>query len=178
MTYEAIRVPAEGEAFEWRVSVACIDASGPFSDFAGYDRKMVLLEGEGIDLEFAAGGRLQLRRIGDLAEFDGALAAYCSLLGGPCVDLNLMVAKSHAAAARVQRLTATQGRLTASASLGECALVFGVDDAFAMTAEGGETVILERWDLGLFSNCSVSVARVESRARSNTSAVFLATIGH
>jgi environmental stress-induced protein Ves len=57
ITHEAIRVPPTGDAFLWRVSVAQIDSSGPFSDFAGYDRKMVLLRGRGIALEFGSGER-------------------------------------------------------------------------------------------------------------------------
>ena len=54
ITHEAIRVPAGGDTFRWRVSVAHIDASGPFSEFAEYNRKMVLLQGAGIDLRFGA----------------------------------------------------------------------------------------------------------------------------
>ena len=52
ITHEAIRVPAGGDTFRWRVSVAHINASGPFSEFAEYNRKMVLLQGAGIDLRF------------------------------------------------------------------------------------------------------------------------------
>src|SRR5271170_5764644 len=94
ITHEAIRVPASGDPFRWRVSVAHIEASGPFSDFTGYNRKMVLLRGAGVALAFASGERRVLRNMGDLAEFDGALSTHCELLGGPCVDLNLMVSKS------------------------------------------------------------------------------------
>src|SRR6266568_2999843 len=89
ITHEAIRVPASGDAYRWRVSVAHIDASGPFSEFAAYNRKMVLLRGAGIELRFADGTHKALRKVGELAEFDGALAAHCELLNGPCVDLNL-----------------------------------------------------------------------------------------
>ena len=80
VTHEAIRVPPTGDAFLWRVSVAQIDTSGPFSDFAGYDRKMVLLRGRGVVLEFATGERCALRSIGDWLEFDGAMSTRCELL--------------------------------------------------------------------------------------------------
>ena len=43
ITHEALRVPASEYPFRFRVSVAHIDASGPFSEFAEYQRKMVLL---------------------------------------------------------------------------------------------------------------------------------------
>src|ERR1700731_4572292 len=85
ITHEAIRVPAGGDTFRWRVSVAHIDASGPFSEFAEYKRKMVLLKGAGIDLRFGDGTQKSLRKVGELVEFDGALAVHCELLKGPCV---------------------------------------------------------------------------------------------
>jgi len=91
ITHEALRVPANGNAFRWRVSVAEIDAPGPFSEFAEYNRKMVLLQGSGVRLTFDGGQQTYLCNVGDLAEFDGAIATECALLSGPCVDLNLMV---------------------------------------------------------------------------------------
>jgi len=103
ITHEAIRVPPTGDPFRWRVSVAHIDVSGPFSEFAEYNRKMVLLQGAGLDLRFGDGTHKSLRKIGELVEFDGALAAHCELLKGPCVDFNLMTAKSDGVAARVER---------------------------------------------------------------------------
>ena len=103
ITHEALRVPESGDPFRWRVSVAHIDASGPFSEFAEYNRKMVLLQGAGVELRFADGVNKSLRNVGELVEFDGAVAAQCELLKGPCVDLNLMVVKSEAVAARVER---------------------------------------------------------------------------
>lgn len=176
VTHEAIRVPADGEEFEWRVSVARIEASGPFSDFAAYNRKMVLLEGDGVELEFGRSGRRTLRRSGDLAEFDGALATHCRLLGGPCVDLNLMVAKSCAATVGVQRLSGAQATLSASASSAEVTLIFSIDAAIEVTAPGAESLLFEPWDLGLLSNGSAQIRRREARASS--SAVFFATINH
>ena len=94
ITHEALRMPAGADHFEWRVSVARIDASGPFSNFDAYNRKMVLLRGAGVDLRFANAEHRALRQIGELAEFDGAMAAHCELVDGPCVDLNLMVEKA------------------------------------------------------------------------------------
>ncbi|TIN81446.1 MAG: HutD family protein, partial [Mesorhizobium sp.] len=37
--------------FDWRVSMARVELSGPFSQFAGIDRTLAVLEGEGIVLE-------------------------------------------------------------------------------------------------------------------------------
>jgi len=173
ITHEAIRVPAGGDPFRWRVSVAHIDASGPFSDFAAYNRKMVLLRGAGIELRFADGARKTLRHIGELAEFDGALSTYGELLNGPCVDLNLMVSKSDGAAVRVERFIES---LAVSVSRIETMLVFAIDRRFTLHITAGKTVTLEPWDLAVLSHCSGRLNRLESANSSASTSVFLATL--
>ena len=172
ITHEAIRVPATGDAFLWRVSVAHIDASGPFSDFAGYDRKMVLLRGRGVALEFGSGDKCALRSIGDWAEFDGAMPARCELLDGACVDLNLMVSKSLRTAARVERLS---GLELVAASQGETALIFAIQDPLCLES-GGQSLRLEPWDLAILQDCSARLSQMAPLERSVPSAVFIATI--
>ena len=50
-TVELISEILEGhEAFSWRLSIASVANDGPFSDFSGYDRTLLLLEGAGITL--------------------------------------------------------------------------------------------------------------------------------
>src|SRR5580698_2085799 len=106
ITHEAMRVPEQG-AFRWRVSIAHIDAAGPFSDFAGYARTMVLLRGAGVALKLSDGTQRILRAAGDLAQFNGALGVNCELLNGPCVDLNLMTSNAmELGSVRVERLRA------------------------------------------------------------------------
>lgn len=72
---------------EWalRVSVADIEASGPFSAFPGVERWFAVLSGGGVCLyEYEM-------RVGDeLLHFDGALGLDCTLLKGPTRDFNLM----------------------------------------------------------------------------------------
>ena len=184
ITHEVIRVPSGGDKFVWRVSVAQIDASGPFSDFAAYNRKMVLLKGDGVELKFADRRQRTLRRVGDLAEFDGALATHCTLLGGPCVDLNLMVAKSQAVAVRVESLPGAHDGLQASASIAESTLIFGIDVALTLQILSGEMLHLEPWDLAIMSNGTGRITRLQESGgrppRTSTAAgtVFFATISH
>jgi len=173
VTHEAIRVPATGDSFRWRVSVAHIDASGPFSDFAGYDRTMVLLRGAGVTLKFAAEQRI-LRHIGELAEFDGAVSTYCELLAGPCVDLNLMVSKSARAQVRVERLV---NEIVVQASPLESTVIFGIEDPLLLKSNTGETQRLEPWDLAVLSRCGARVRKIQPGNLSAPSAVFFATIG-
>lgn len=173
ITHEAIRVPASADPFRWRVSVAHIDASGPFSDFAAYNRKMVLLRGAGIELRFGNGTQKTLRQVGDLVEFDGALTTHCELLRGPCVDLNLMVSKSGSAAVRVERFIAS---LALSAPRNETMLVFAIDRRFKLEITTGQTVTLEPWDLAILSDCSGHLNRLESADSFASTAVFLAAL--
>jgi environmental stress-induced protein Ves len=172
ITHEAIRVPPSGDAFLWRVSVAQIDSSGPFSDFAGYDRKMVLLRGRGIALEFGSGKRCALRGIGDWMEFDGASSVRCELLDGPCVDLNLMVSKSLRTAARIERLSEP---MRVAAIHGETTLIFGIQDPLSLDSRG-ESTRLEPWDLAILNDCSAHLSRTAPLEDSAPSAVFIATI--
>jgi environmental stress-induced protein Ves len=173
ITHEAIRVPASGDSFRWRVSVAYIDSPGPFSDFAAYNRKMVLLRGSGLLLKFAGGEQKFLRRMGELAEFDGAVSTYCELLNGPCVDLNLMVSKDARAEARVERVI---DGLAVRVSPFESALIFSIEDPLLLESDTGETQRLEPWDLAVFSHSGGRVSKLRTGNLSAPSAVFFATI--
>ncbi|WP_349745193.1 HutD/Ves family protein [Roseateles cavernae] len=68
-----------------RISVADIEADGPFSAFPGIDRWFGVLQGGGVELL----GR-ELRCGDGLLAFDGALAPDCRLLDGMTRDFNLM----------------------------------------------------------------------------------------
>jgi environmental stress-induced protein Ves len=162
VTHEAIRVPPAGDPFEWRLSVARIDAAGPFSNFAGYHRYLVLLQGAGVVLKFsrpaAASGSddgpgdrdcdqvRELRSVGDWAEFDGGLATRCELVNGPCVDLNLMVSKT-LSGVRVRVEELCEARSFALGRL-DSLLVVPIDASVELA--GGE-VRLEPWDVALLS---------------------------
>ena len=173
ITHEAIRVPPTGDVFLWRVSVAQIDSSGPFSDFSGYDRKMVLLQGRGIALEFGSGDKCALRNMGDWAEFDGAMSTRCELLDGPCVDFNLMVSKSLRTAARIERLSEPT---RVAAIHGETTLIFGILEPLSLDSSAGGFARLEPWDLAILTDCSALLSRMAPGVESAPSAVFIATI--
>ena len=91
MTREILREPAEPAAFDWRLSLATIDAPGPFSAFDGYHRTLVLVSGAGVELNFAQHGTSRLTIPGQTVSFDGAWQTSCTLLDGSSTDLNLIV---------------------------------------------------------------------------------------
>ncbi|MDA7419063.1 HutD family protein [Xenophilus arseniciresistens] len=78
------------EGFDWRVSIATIAASGPFSRFAGVDRIITLLDGPGVHMQ---GEGVDHRLDTPLAPFafSGDVAIEGTLLGGVgCSDFNVM----------------------------------------------------------------------------------------
>lgn len=89
VTRELLASPAGGE-WTLRISVAEIEADGPFSSFPGVSRWFVVLEGGGVAL--SVDGTERRCRVGDPPfAFAGASTVDCRLLGGPSRDLNLML---------------------------------------------------------------------------------------
>ena len=86
---------ASMENFHWRLSIAEIAASGPFSAFAGVDRTITLLSGDGVRL-FTSDGHIDHRLDQPLQPFafSGDAALDCHLLGRSCQDFNVMVRRS------------------------------------------------------------------------------------
>ncbi len=100
-----------------RVSIADIEADGPFSSFPGIDRWFGVLSGMGVclyDYEVMPGD--------ELLHFDGGTGPDCTLIKGPTRDFNLMHRRG---AGRVQ----VQDASTPCELQGELLMLF--------TAEGG-----------------------------------------
>jgi environmental stress-induced protein Ves len=85
---------ADMDAFDWRVSIATIAQSGPFSVFAGVDRVILLMEGDGVHLQSAGGIDHRLDKALQPFAFSGDEALDCTLLGGPSLDFNVMARRS------------------------------------------------------------------------------------
>lgn len=89
LTRELLAWPSPQD-WRCRLSVADIASDGPFSAFPGVVRHFVVLEGDGVVLDFA--DRESEQRPGDAPlVFDGGAAPGCRLVGGPVRDLNLMI---------------------------------------------------------------------------------------
>lgn len=82
---------ADGNAeWDWRLSIAEIDADAPFSAFPGVDRELVLLQGNGMRLRFDDGEVRELLPPHDRLRFAGERALVGELVDGPTRDFNLM----------------------------------------------------------------------------------------
>jgi environmental stress-induced protein Ves len=106
-TRELLAWPA---ASDWllRVSVAEIEADGPFSAYAGIDRCFAVLDGAGVVLTLPQGD-VRLTAGDGALSFAGEAAPACRLIDGPTRDLNLMVRRS-AGAASMRRAGPLAGR--------------------------------------------------------------------
>ena len=86
--------PNKNEAFSWRLSIASVANDGPFSDFSGYDRTLLLLEGSGINLNKPNGIFKVLNSSLDYANFKGEDLIDATLHDGPIKDFNIMTLRS------------------------------------------------------------------------------------
>lgn len=96
MTQDLLRVPTCGDDTHWRLSIAQIDRSGPFSAYGGVDRIFMPLDGDGVRLDHGKRAPTQTVAPLEAARFDGGWPTDCALLGGPCRAFNLMLGRAHA----------------------------------------------------------------------------------
>ncbi|HET9241207.1 MAG TPA: HutD family protein [Oligoflexus sp.] len=76
--------------FDWRISLAQVPASGPFSVFSDYQRTIVLLNGDPMHLLHEGRGRHELQAL-EPYEFHGGWPTEGVLTGRAVEDFNVMV---------------------------------------------------------------------------------------
>jgi environmental stress-induced protein Ves len=91
VTRDVIVSPAGAtmDDFDWRVSIAEIASSGPFSRFPGIDRKLAVLEGS-VALSVEGAAPVVLDPHAAALDFHGESAIQADLVDGPSMDLNVM----------------------------------------------------------------------------------------
>jgi hypothetical protein len=140
----AVHPPGAGlEAFTWRLSIADLAASGPFSTFAGHDRILVQLEGAPMTLAHEGRGEHRLMRLGP-HRFAGEWPTHGALEAPPARDFNVMVRRAEASAdLAVHRLEA--GGTVAVHGEAETRLAY-VHEGSAAVRLGDETCALAAGD--------------------------------
>lgn len=89
----------DGDGFAWRLSMADVTTDGEFSNFSGYQRTLLLLEGNGITLDCNQSHQHRLTQQLQAAEFSGDDHTTASLHDGPIKDFNIMTHRDHCSAA-------------------------------------------------------------------------------
>lgn len=89
VTRELVAWP-NAQDWDWRISVAEVASSGPFSRFDGVQRWLAILAGAGVRLDFPSASVELTPQSAPLA-FSGTDPVHCKLLDGAVQDLNLML---------------------------------------------------------------------------------------
>lgn len=88
-TTEEIAAAGDGG---WRLSLATIEADGPFSDFSGFDRTLVVVEGK--DLLLRIDGKERQAMYCEPCRFRGESRVYCAPRSGLVRVLNVMTRRA------------------------------------------------------------------------------------
>ena len=110
------------DGFGWRLSIADIAESGGFSTFAGYQRVITVLQGDGMTLCVDGDDTRALLPLDPFA-FSGESQVSCTLLGGAIRDFNLIYAPQRYSA-RLQWLNGEQRFFSSAGTV----LVFSVSE--------------------------------------------------
>ncbi|MEH2561487.1 HutD/Ves family protein [Bradyrhizobium sp. AZCC 2289] len=95
-TTEIVAEPpgASLDDFDWRISMARVAADGPFSEFAGIDRTLAVINGKGLMLTIGGNAPIRLERGSDPISFAGDFRTSARLTAGEITDLNVMTRRS------------------------------------------------------------------------------------
>ena len=95
---------ATGDRFDWRINVATIARSGPFSAYPGVDREFRLIDGGPLTLRVGDREAVELEPGGDGVAFPGDVPTRVELAGPPCRAFNVL-ARRRAFTAAVEHWT-------------------------------------------------------------------------
>ena len=162
---ETLEIAADAEATPpaWRISVATIERSGPFSDFSGYDRTIVSLDGGAVRLTID-GIDVVLARCEPLA-FTGESKVHATLDGAPARDLNVMTQRA-SYAHDVEIVATPSVFLTDEDELVFAYVMRGEATVGGIACASGDTVYLdgeERVEIAPAGDAIVCVARITPR---------------
>lgn len=101
------QVSSAGEML-WRLSIADVASDGPFSEFPGIDRWIMVIIGKGMELTIDGLGTKRLDRPFSPLFFPGDAKTDCRLIDGPIRDFNFMIARSFGIG-RLQVVTLPKG---------------------------------------------------------------------
>jgi environmental stress-induced protein Ves len=76
--------------FDWRLSMASVVEDGEFSNFEGYTRNLILIDGNGINLQHNDSKIDKLINLLDIATFDGGNKTVGNLHAGDITDFNII----------------------------------------------------------------------------------------
>jgi environmental stress-induced protein Ves len=149
--------------FLWRVSIAEVEADGPFSLFSGCDRIIMLVEGTGMTLGAGAFGSIALVEPLQAKSFSGDWPVFGRLVSGPVRDFNRIVRRDEMQGSLKAVVFATGCHVKCPAGATRiCHLLNGNTDS----ARQGDTLITDR-DLTLTAAGNQPVTAILAMVRGN-----------
>jgi uncharacterized protein len=136
------------DGFDWRVSMARVASSGPFSMFAGVDRTLAVLDGRGVRLSVAGRGMVALGPDTPPFAFPADVPAEATLIDGAIDDLNVMTRRARYRHRLIRVPVAEPLALTRECDVllvvvrGAAAAVKTASEEHALAA--GDTLVLEQ----------------------------------
>jgi uncharacterized protein len=149
VTYEVASSPAGTELgdFDWRISIAEVEAGGPFSAFPDIDRTIILIEGEWMAL--TVDGRRHRFGIRDPFSFDGGSETLCEV-PSRSRDLNVMTRRGRATASvAVVEADSSDGAAVAGAVAAAETVFVCLTPSVVLAAADGTEVELDALDAAL-----------------------------
>jgi environmental stress-induced protein Ves len=128
------------DEFGWRLSMARVAADGPFSNFAGIDRTLTVLDGAGFRLTVDGVEHLLTPASAPL-RFAGDVPASAALLAGPVTDLNVMTRRGafrhevHRMALEISQYIVISGGFGFLLCMSGCFESLGTDDIISLAAD-------------------------------------------
>ncbi len=157
-TTEICAHPPNSADFDWRASIAAVSEDGPFSSFAGYERHIMLLSGNGMKLEIA-GQEAVVLRLHQPFSFSGDANVTARLTDGPVVDFNLMVRRHFG----IGRLRLQTGQGTGEFGSDRGSLLIHAIDGDSLYLDAGERAQFEH--PSYLAVCEVTPALRPARVR-------------
>jgi environmental stress-induced protein Ves len=143
------------EAFDWRVSMARVASDGPFSDFAGIDRTLAIVKGNGLVLTIGDQVPVTLSSGTDPVHFPGDTPTSARLTEGEITDLNVMTRRG--------RFSHRLLRIAKSTSFefgnDDIAIVLSLDGLTTVTF-GRDSTTLDHGDAALVSRTQMTGFRI------------------
>jgi uncharacterized protein len=129
--------------FDWRVSMADVATSGPFSRFPGYDRLLMVIEGAGITLTGLPDGPRQLMGFAAEAGFAGEQDVAGELINGPVRDFNLITRRSTATGKLTVFRSSVPSRLSTAQGFAVATVLHGGLRVIGQSLAPGDSLLLE-----------------------------------
>ena len=147
-TREIARSDMRSDDWDWRLSIAEVDSDCAFSAFPGFDRVLLLLTGNGMELAFDDGEVSTVEPPHGRIAFAGERSLQCRLLDGATTDFNAMARRDRCTMQVFHRplvgsmvFFAEAGALWAIHLIGGRATIKSAEEA--MTLNAGDTALFD-----------------------------------